>query len=39
MTKVNFFEFEVEDQEIIFKTDLFEQGMVRVIFETDLLGG
>ena len=33
------FEFEVEDQEIIFKTDLFEQGMVRVIFETDLLGG
>ena len=41
MTKVNFFEFEVEDQEIIFKTDLFEQGMVRVIFETEycLLGG
>ena len=33
--KKNFFEFEVEGQELIFKTDLFEQGMVRVIFETE----
>ena len=41
MAKKNFFEFEVEGKELIFKTDLFEQGMVRVIFETEyyLLGG
>ena len=32
--KKNFFEFDVEGQELILKTDLFEQGMVRVIFET-----
>ena len=32
--KKNFFEFEVEGNELILKTDLFEQGMVRVIFET-----
>ena len=35
MTKKNFFEFEVEGQELILKTDLFKQGMVRVIFETE----
>ena len=41
VTKKNFFEFEVEGQELILKTDLFKQGMVRVIFETEyyLLGG
>ena len=35
------FGFEVEGQELILKTDLFKQGMVRVIFETEyyLLGG
>ena len=32
--KKNFFDFEVEGQELILTTDLFEQGMVRVIFET-----
>ena len=39
--KKNFFEFEVEGQELILKTDLFKQGIVRVIFETEfyLLGG
>ena len=39
--KKNFFEFEVEGNELILRTDLFEQGMVRVIFETEyyLLGG
>ena len=39
--KKNFFELELEDQELILKTDLFKQGMVRVIFETEycLLGG
>ena len=35
MIKKNFFEFEVEGQESILKTDLFKQGMVRVIFETE----
>ena len=41
MIKKNFFELELEDQELILKTDLFKQGMVRVIFETEycLLGG
>ena len=36
-----FFEFDVEGQELILKTDLLEQGIVRVIFETEyyLLGG
>ena len=35
MNKKNFFDFEVEGQELILMTDLFEQGMVRVIFETE----
>ena len=41
MIKKNFFELELEGQELILKTDLFKQGMVRVIFETEyyLLGG
>ena len=41
MIKKNFFELELEGQELILKTDLFKQGMVIVIFETRyyLLGG
>ena len=41
MIKKNFFELELAGQELILKTGLFEQGMVRVIFETEyyLLGG
>ena len=41
MIKKNFFELELEGQELILKTDLFKQGIVIVIFETRyyLLGG
>ena len=33
--KKNFWEFEAEGRELIHKTNLFEQGKVKIIFETE----
>ena len=33
--KKDFWEFEVEGRELIHKTNLFEQGKVKIIFETE----
>ena len=35
MIKKNFWEFEAEGRALIYKTNLFEQGEVKIIFETE----